>query len=445
MSTIGEPLQNGKVSTTLPQVQPIESQIRQMTRMAAQHNAINLAQGFPNESPHFAAKDQIVRGLLGGNQANAEQLKTYDIVPLVKAGHSTLSDLLEAVDKSITGNDELNQYAIPYGRTDLREAISAYYRRFYNIEVHPEKELTICLGATEAMASTLRAICKPGESILVFEPFHEIYPNQAAVFYLHTRYCRLYEGDDDKWYVDWEMLEDRLQDGSVRAILLNTPHNPTGKVFEKEELTRLAQLAVKYDTYIVTDEIYEHMIFEGEPHQIISTFPEMKDRSFIISAISKSASATGWRVGWVVCPPRFTETLRAIHDQMVLQSPSPMQFGTIAFTKLDDNYFKHQLPDKYKKRRDVLVPALRRLGFKVTTPHAAYYAFANFREVPQLKDMSSWEASDYLVEKVGVAGVAGANFCERGSGRGEDYIRFCFCRSDDEIQEAIRRLEGALC
>ncbi|KAF4693920.1 hypothetical protein FOZ60_009667 [Perkinsus olseni] len=363
---------------------------------------------------------------------------------------------LSAVDEAMTGNDELNQYAIPYGRTDLRQAIAGYYRRFYDFEVDAEEELTVCLGATEAMACTLRALCKPGDSvvlgegsirlgilILIFEPFHEIYPNQAAVFYLNTKYCRLYEGDDDEWHVDWDMLESRLQEGDVKCIVLNTPHNPTGKVFTKAEMTRIADLAVKYNAYVVTDEIYEHMIFEGEPHHIIASLPGMRDRSFIISAISKSASATGWRVGWVISPRKYTEIIRAVHDQMVLQSPSPMQFGTIAFTQLGDDYFKHYLPGKYQRRRDLLVPALRDLGFKVTTPHAAYYAFANFRGVPQLKDMSSWEASDYLVEH-GVAGVAGANFCEKGSGRGDDCIRFCFCRTDDELKEAIARLRKAL-
>mmetsp|Transcript_10355 Transcript_10355/g.10258 ORF Transcript_10355/g.10258 Transcript_10355/m.10258 type:complete len:188 (+) Transcript_10355:72-635(+) len=186
------------------------------------------------------------------------------------------------------------------------------------------------------------------------------------------------------------------------------------------------------------------MIFEGEPHQIIASLPGMRERSFIISAISKSASATGWRVGWVISPRKYTEIIRAVHDQTVLQSPSPMQYGTIAFTELSDNYFKHYLPEKYQRRRDLFVPALRELGFKVTTPHSAYYAFANFREVPKLKGMSSWEATDYLVEEGGVAGVAGANFCEKGSGRGEDYIRFCFCRTDDELMTAINRLRKAL-
>ncbi|KAF4656296.1 hypothetical protein FOZ61_007049 [Perkinsus olseni] len=354
--------QNGKVQRTLPEVQPTESQIRRMTRMAAQHGAVNLAQGFPNESPDFEIKDEAVRAILGGNAANADALKSLDVEGLVKDGHTTLHSLLSAVDEAMTGNDELNQYAIPYGRTDLRQAIAGYYRRFYDFEVDAEEELTVCLGATEAMACTLRALCKPGDSvvlgegsirmgilILIFEPFHEIYPNQAAVFYLNTKYCRLYEGDDDdddEWHVDWDMFESRLQEGDVKCIVLNTPHNPTGKVFTKAEMTRIAELAVKYDAYVVTDEIYEHMIFEGEPHRIIASLPGMRDRSFIISAISKSASATGWRVGWVISPRKYTEIIRAVHDQMVLQSPSPMQFGTIAFTQLGDDYFKHYLPGK---------------------------------------------------------------------------------------------------
>lgn len=434
-------------------MQPEESQIRKMTRLAMQHGAVNLAQGFPNEGPEFEAKFGVIEAILSGSSAGSLSTSTVSsfLYESQSFGDMTLFDFLKQVEHISGGAnlDTLNQYSVPFGLSELRSQLATYYQRFYDYNVNPDTEITVTLGATEAMAAAFRTVAKPGDGVLIFEPFHELYPNQAHVFYLIPLYCSLRPNYiTDEWEVNWETFDSAMDSGHVKVIVLNTPHNPTGKVFTLLELRRICDTAIKYDVWVITDEIYEHMLLskdKTESHHLMpKVFPEMTERTIVISAISKTGSATGWRIGWALHPSAITTTYRAIHDQTVLQAPTPIQWGVKTYLNLSDEYFKYKLPQKYQQRRDMLISALRELGFRCVTPHACYYAFCDYRHVPVLSNMSSWDACMYLVSVVKVGTVAGENFCEKSSGRGGDFIRFCFCRKEDTLQLAIDRMRDVL-
>jgi len=418
-----------------------ESLIRKMTRLAMQHDAVNLSQGFPNEGPPIEPVLGIASAVIGGDMGNLGifDAKVSDLIGDDFDPKSvTLRDLLEKIYDP--WKSSLNQYSIPYGILPLRQAVAEFYKRHYQWDVDPETEITICAGATEAFASALRTVCGVGDKVLIFEPFHELYPQQSALFYVEPEYTALLERDGE-WHIDWEDFE--AQAAKCKAVLLNTPHNPTGKVFSYDELERIVNFCVKNDIIIITDEIYEFMIFNGEKHyNIPQTFPQIKDLCVVVNSVSKSCSATGWRIGWAIASAGLTHNLRGMHDQMVLQTATPIQSGVIAYLKMPDAFFSEDIPNKYHRRRDFFIPALRKLGFEVATPNSAYYAFCNYRKVEKIKDMTPMEASLFLVQKVGVATVPGDNFYKRHKQQqGQDYIRFCFVRSDDILQEAIVRLE----
>jgi len=417
-----------------------ESLIRQMTRLAAQHDAVNLSQGFPNDGPPLEPTLGIAAAALGGalDRLDIFDQKVVDLVPEgTDLNQVTVKDLLAKLYNP--KNSVLNQYSIPYGIVPLREAIRDYYLRFYNFSVDAEKEITVTCGATEAFAATMRALCEPDEGVLIIEPYHELYPQQCSIFHLRTEFTNLIEVDG-KWEVNWEDFETQAK--KCKAIVLNLPHNPTGKVFTHAECERIVNICLENDIWLITDEIYEMMIFNGEKQICIpQVFPQIREKCIVINSVSKTCSATGWRVGWTIANPEITFKIRGIHDQMVLQAPTPIQSAVVQFLKMPQNHFTEDIPAKYKKRRDLIIPALHKLGFKVINPDAAYYAFCNYRDVPKLKDFSPMEASLFLVEKVGVATVPGDNFYARNKEtEGIKYIRFCFCRSEDLLEEAIKRL-----
>lgn len=420
-----------------------ESVIRKMTRLALQHGAVNLSQGFPDEGPPFVAMTQAASALIGGVPDRLDVLKTK-VSDLAQGDVSelTVEDLLKRLYHP--RKDLLNQYAIPYGLLSLRETLSKYYSRFYEWDIDPETQITITLGATEAFASTLRALCNPGDRMLIFEPYHELYPNQAKLFYLETEFTALVE-KDGKWHIDWDDFEEQAL--KCKVVVVNTPHNPTGKVFTYEELERIVNFCVKHGLYLVTDEIYEFMTYNGVPHYCLpQVFPQIKDQCVVINSVSKTCSATGWRVGWAIASQQITERIHGVHDQMVLQASTPMQIGAQAFLSLPEDYFCKELRARYLSRREIMIPALRKIGFEVSTPDAAYYAFCRYRNVPKLAHMSPTEASLYLVETAKVATVPGDSFYGRHKDQqGQDYIRFCFVRQEPQLLEAIERLEEHLC
>jgi len=418
-----------------------ESTIRLMTRLAIQHGAVNLSQGFPNEPPPPEMALTAAGALLGGSSPEAALAMAANLQAFLAAQHP-------GEESEVGSKDLLSQYSFPFGLPMLRTELQRYYKRFYpGLEADAEKNLTVVLGATEGFACSLRTLCEPGDSVVFFEPFHELYPSQCKLWHLKPVAVTLRE---DTTAGEWRFEEAELEAALIGAkvLLLNTPHNPTGKVFSYAELEAIAKLCVKHDVVCVTDEIYEHIVFDGLKHHAIALCPGMAERTLIVNAISKTARATGWRVGWVVSPARYTAALRGVHDQLVLQAPTPLQFGAAALLKLPDSFFAGHCAE-YAAKRDVLMHAITGAGFIVTAvPHGAYYLFADYRSVPALQGLSPTEAAMKMTKDVGVACVPGDNFY-LGSSRtdpelGGRYLRFAFVRSLDLLEAAAVRLREKL-
>lgn len=442
-----------------PQVK--ESVIRLMTRLAIQYNAVNLSQGFPNEPPPWKVKLALAQAVLSGRDEGlkTEQELTESLINLL----TTSSDIV---------TDELNQYSPPMGRADTRKAVSDYYSRLYNYKVS-EDYITLTLGATEAVATALRTVGRPGDKVVIFEPFHELYSSQCEIFYLNPVYVTLRPNKEKN---EWDYETDELKDAmkGAKAIILNTPHNPTGKCFEYSDLKQIVDLCLQEeDCYIITDEIYEHMTYpddKGTPRKhllIPEAFPEAARRTLVCNSLGKSASATGkssslspfhllfpflsdssissgWRLGWCLHPPALSSLYRGVHDQLVAMSPHPMQYASLAYLNLPTEYFRVTLPSRYINRIQKLADALKSIGFGVILPEGSYYLFVEFLGVEELKGLSPTDAAMYLLKEVGVASVPGDNFFGIKSGEGMNYLRFAACRSDTDINNAIVRLKEKL-
>ena len=284
-----------------------ESVIRLMTRLSIQYNAINLSQGFPNEPPPIRVRLALAHAVLSGNAYNNEDV--------THATEKELSDSLQNLlvnDNIHTRTDVLNQYSPPMGRVDVRQAVSNYYKRLYDYDLL-EDDITITLGATEAVASALRSISSPGDKVTIFEPYHELYPSQCALFYLEPSYVTL-KVNDGEWKYDYNELKDAISES--KAVILNSPHNPTGKVFVHDEMKEIVDLCIEHNTYIITDEIYEWMTYSDENNNarehilIPHAFPEASDLTLVCNSMGKSASATGWRLGWCLHPPHLSDIYR---------------------------------------------------------------------------------------------------------------------------------------
>ena len=420
--------------------------IRLMTRLSMKHGAVNLSQGFPNEPPPLAVRLALARAVLTGV---AQPLTNTSIEDKCSATEDTLRDILSASGTSGESFDELNQYSPPMGRPDLRRAISEHYNQMYDYHVDPDQGITVTLGATEAVASALRTVGRPGDRAVIFEPYHELYPSQAKIFYMEPEYVTLRENDEAAtWTFDSNELEAAL-DGA-RVLLLNTPHNPTGKVFTHDELKIITDLCVKHDVVIITDEIYEHMTYgrhRGKHILIPKEFPNVADRTLICNSVGKSASATGWRLGWCLMPHHLTETYRGVHDQLVVMAPHPMQYAALTYLKLDESYFRDTLATRYIDRLDKLAASLRKVGFEVMTPEGAYYLFCKYRGVTELSEMEPWDAAMHMVKEVGVACVPGSNFYGSNHAlekEAREYLRFAACRAIQDIDAACQKLEKSL-
>ena len=422
-------------------MQASESVIRRMTRLARQHGAINLAQGFTDEPPPFPLVWGAIGALLGGSDAGIERLEQAAAAPPAPPAHAggppvPLRDVLRDLQG---GRDELNQYSYPFGLPELRRAIAAYTARWSGFEPDPETETTVVLGATEGLAAVLAALGRRGDGVVVMEPFHEMYPAQAAVFGLTARFVTLRESAaDGVWRLDPDEL--RRAAAGARLLVLNTPHNPTGKVFDGSELAAIAEIARAEDLVVVTDEIYEHIVFDGARHRSLATLNGMRERTVVVNSISKTANATGWRVGWVLAPPHLTPRIRAVHDTLVVQAPTPLQKAVVALLAMPAAFFG-ELARAYAGKRALLGAALRDAGFRLGEPQGAYYFLADYRAVAGLGNLDPTAAALHLIEHAGVAAVPGDNFYAQ-SGDGARYLRFAFCRSRDTLAEAARRLGG---
>jgi aminotransferase len=369
-----------------------ESVIREMTRLAIKHGAVNLAQGFPD----FPAPAEI--------KAAAQQAIA----------------------------DDVNQYTITWGAKPFRDAICQSYRRFYDLELDPEREVTVCCGATEGMIATLLALLNPGDEVVVFEPFYENYWPDSQLSGAVIRYVSLSAPD---WTFDADELRAAFNH-RTRAIILNSPNNPTGKVFSRAELEQIGRLAEEFDCLLITDEIYEHIVFEGRKHVPPITLPGLRGRCVSVNSLSKTFSVTGWRVGWVVAPPELTNSIRKVHDFLTVGAAAPLQQAGITALRLPDEYFTN-LALTYQAKRDQLTAILERSGFRCFTPFGAYYIMC---------DIGAFDFSDdvamamHLVEKIGVGAVPGASFFSK-PGDGTNLIRFCFAKEPATLIAAGERLE----
>lgn len=369
-----------------------ESVIRGMTRLAAEHDAINLAQGFPN----FAAPDVL----------KAEAARAI--------------------------HDDVNQYAITWGSRRLRLALTRKYAEAYGMEVDPETEITVTCGATEAMAAVLLAIIDPGEEVIVPEPFYENYGPDTIICAAKPVFCPIWEHPE--WELDLDRLERAFSD-RTRALILNTPNNPTGRVLGRMDLEAIAELCARYDAWAVTDEVYEHILYEGE-HVPIATLPGMRDRTITISGASKTYSVTGWRIGTIIAPPDVTDAIRKVHDFLTVGAPAPLQEAVAAAMEtLGPDYYEGLASD-YRARRDALHGRLVEAGFQAASPEGAYYILTDFSEISDLPDD---EFSFWLTREVGVAPVPGSSFyADPADGR--HLIRFAFPKTLDMLEEAGARL-----
>jgi aspartate/methionine/tyrosine aminotransferase len=372
-----------------------ESVIREMTRLSNEHGAINLAQGFPD----FAAP----------------------------------AELTEAAVAAIRG--DVNQYPITWGSRDLREAIAASYERRGWPSVDPASEVTVTCGSTEAMAAAFLSLIDPGDEIILLEPFYENYGPDSHLAGATVRTVALYPPD---WRLDPDELRAAVS-SRTRAIVINTPHNPSGKVFGAADLEAIARLCVEHDLLAFTDEIYEHILYDGAEHRFLARQPGMAERTVTISALSKTYSVTGWRVGWIVAAAPLTAALRKTHDFLTVASPAPLQAaGAVALGFGAEFYAR--LADDYLARRDLLVPALGAAGFPVSVPQGAYYVMADI--TAHAAAMGAPDDTAFcrrLVEEAGVASVPGSSFYRRPAD-GARYARFAFPKRRETLDAAGERL-----
>ena len=373
-----------------------ESVIREMTRLNQIYGGVNLSQGFPD----FPAPAVVKEAACAAIQA------------------------------------DVNQYAVTWGARSLREAIAREFGRRYGVTVVPDEQVTVCCGATEAMMATMLAIIDPGDEVIIFEPFYENYGPDAILSGATPRYVTLHEPKTpgSVWTFDPDELAAAFTD-KTKAIILNTPNNPTGKVFTREELQTIAALCRKWDVIAISDEIYEHIIYDDWSHVPIASIEGMDDRTVTINSLSKTYSVTGWRVGWTISPPSLTGAIRKVHDFLTVGAAAPLQEAGVAALGVPEQYYA-DLAASYQRRRDMLLDILNRHRFTCYAPDGAYYIMTDVADFGFPDDV---EFARYLVKEVGVAAVPGSSFY-RNAAMGRTKLRFCFCKKDETLIEADKRL-----
>ena len=420
-----------------------ESTIRLMTRLANQYQAVNLSQGFTDEAAIYDMVWGAISASLGGTADGMNMLEEVTLREIQQNSSGNIDSFLDMklkdVLKELQGSkDAFNQYSYPFGVPEFRATIANYVERFQGFRPDPEREITVVVGATEGLFTSLRAVCSPGDEIIVMQPYHEMYPSQAAVLGLTAKYITLRENpQQETWELDLDELESVASEKS-RVIILNTPHNPTGKIFTKDEMNAIADICRKYDILVITDEIYEHILYDGRTHYCMATIDGMRERTLVVNSISKTGNATGWRVGWIISPQQYTPNIRGVHDTLVIQSPTPLQKGAERLLKMSDAFY-NDLYKGYIEKGEILMKALRDAHFGVTSPQGSYYLFANYKDVPAISNMSPMDAAMYLIKEIGVASVPGDNFYAVGE-YGKSYLRFAFCRSIESLREGAQRL-----
>ncbi|MFQ5796259.1 MAG: pyridoxal phosphate-dependent aminotransferase [Candidatus Bipolaricaulia bacterium] len=368
-----------------------ESVIREMTRLCNRYGGINLAQGFPDFPTPEALKEAAVQAI----------------------------------------RDDINQYAITWGAKSIRDAICDKVARYNGPHVDPETEITVCCGATEAMIASLMAIVNPGDEVISFEPFYENYGPDTILSGATPVHVPL---EPPEWTFDSERLTAAFNE-RTQAIVINTPNNPTGKVFTQAELEEIAVLCNRWDVIAVTDEIYEHILYDGAEHISIASLPGMADRTITINSLSKTYSVTGWRIGYAIAAPEITNAIRKVHDFLTVGAPAPLQAGGAVALRFDRSYYAALATD-YRERRDFLMNVLDEVGFKTYKPKGAYYIMT---EIDAFGFPDDEAFAEYLVREIGVAVVPGSSFYhDPRSGRNQ--VRFAFCKRLETLERAAERL-----
>lgn len=374
-----------------------ESAIREMTRLFIARGdkpGVNLAQGFPDFPAPAAMKDAACQAI----QA------------------------------------DVNQYAITWGSPSLRNAIADKTERWYGTRPDPLREITVTCGATEAMLAALLAVVNPGDEVIVFEPFYENYGPDAILSGATPRFVTLHE---PTWSFDPDELAQAFND-KTRAIIINTPHNPTGKVFSRAELQIIADLCDQWNVTAITDEIYEHMVYDGE-HVRICDLAGMRERTITISGLSKTFSATGWRIGWLIAPPEATNAIRKVHDFLTVGAAAPLQEGAAFALGFPDDYY-HQLQATYREKREFMSALLTSVGFQVYEPSGAYYIMTDASALmAQHGHPDDMAFARWMIDEVGVATVPGSSFY-RDKVSGRTKIRFCYCKKPETLELAAELL-----
>lgn len=372
-----------------------ESVIREMTRIYAARGdrpGANLGQGFPDFPAPIEMKEAACKAIL----------------------------------------DDINQYAIPFGSKNLRHAIADKQALFHPYRPDPDREITVACGATEAMMATLLGLVNPGDEVVVFEPFYENYGPDAILSDAIPRFVKFHEPD---WSLDEAEIRNAFND-KTRAIIINTPNNPTGRVLTAKELALIAELCQKWGVWAITDEIYEHIVYERE-HLSMADLPGMRPQTITISGLSKTYSATGWRIGWLMAPAGATAEIRKVHDFLTVGAAAPLQEGAAAALKFPKTYYE-EFDAFYRIKRDYTCEFLKRAGFEFAVPEGAYYIMADFAKLSDLDDVSF---AKWLIEEVGVATVPGSSFMNNPSD-GKTKTRFCFCKKQETLDEAARLLQS---
>lgn len=369
----------------------VESVIREMSRLAAKHQAVNLAQGFPD----FPCP----------------------------------SELKVAACEAI--QHDINQYAITWGDQSFRHAIAEKSKAYLGLTVDPETQITVTCGATEAMAAAMLATLDPGDEVIVFEPYYENYGPDAVLAGAVPKYVTLHP---PHWTFDEAELRAAFNN-KTKAIIVNTPHNPTGKVFTRAELTLIAELCQQWDVLAMTDEIYEHILYDGAEHVALATLPGMEDRTITINGLSKTYSVTGWRVGYMLASAELTSAIRKVHDFLTVGAPAPLQRAGAVALQLPQSYYD-TLAREYVEKRKHMLSVLDAAGIPYFTPQGAYYVFTDIRKFGYESDVAF---TRHLVEDIGVAVVPGSSFFNQPA-LGHPYVRFCFSKKSETLTAAQERL-----
>ena len=366
-----------------------DSVIRRMTRIALQYGAVNLSQGFPDFDPPKEITDRL----------------------------KTIAD------------EGPHQYALTWGAKNFRDALAKKYRHFSGIEADPEKEIVVTCGSTEAMMCAMMGIANPGDKVAIFSPFYENYGADTILSGAEPVYIPLNPPD---FTFDLNLLEKAFADG-CKALILCNPSNPCGKVFTLQEMQAIAELAIKYDIYVITDEVYEHIIYKPNKHIYMQSLPGMKERTIVCNSLSKTYSITGWRLGYTIANPEITDRIKKVHDFLTVGAAAPLMEAAVTGLLENDEYYAN-LQKHYTHKKELFCTGLKNLGFSFTEPQGAYYVLM---DVSEFKVSDDYEFCEWMAKEVGVAAVPGSSFFKEDI---HNLVRFHFAKNDETLNEALNRL-----